>query len=76
MTPIEEAVGALAADVDALAMFGPSSSEHDRFLAAATDSELDSFVVARENAVGANGFIELPLEFRDVRSNKIVTRGA
>ena len=67
MTPIEEAVGDFAGDVDALAMFGPSSSEHERFTEAADDSELEAFVVAPENSVSADEFIELPLEFQDIR---------
>jgi len=67
MTPIEEAVGDLAADVDALAIFGPSSSEYDRFTGAAEETDLDCFVVASENVVEAETFIELPLEFQDIR---------
>ena len=67
MTPIEEAVGDLAGGVDALAVFGPSSSEHDRYVGAAEDSDLEAFVVGPENATGADEFIELPLEFKDIR---------
>jgi LysM repeat protein len=67
MTVIEETVGDLAADVNALAVFGPSSSEHDRYVGAADESDLEAFVVGQENATGADEFIELPLEFGDVR---------
>jgi hypothetical protein len=61
MTPIEEAVGGFADDVDALALFGPSSSEYARFSEAAEATDLEVLVVASEDTVSAAEFIEIPL---------------
>ncbi len=64
MSDLHEAVGALVADVDSVALFSPSTSEYERYTGG---SEVDVLVIGRENAVGAPEFIELPLEFDDVR---------
>jgi diadenylate cyclase len=50
--------------IDALLVFSPSSSYYDRV----KDVEnADLVVVATENSVGADEFVELPLAFEDVR---------
>jgi DNA integrity scanning protein DisA with diadenylate cyclase activity len=64
MSDLEAAVGRLVADVDAVALFAPSASEFERF----TDGpDVDVIVVGRENPVDAPVFVELPLDFADVR---------
>ena len=50
-------------DVDAFFVFSPSGSFYER----CTDVEVPVVVVAPENAVGAETFVELPLSFVDVR---------
>ena len=50
--------------IDALLLFSPSGSYYERALA--TDG-VDVVVVSPENAVGAERFVELPVEFQDVR---------
>ena len=54
----------LLADIDALFLFSPSGSFHERF---ADGVDLDTVVVAPENDVGADTFVELPLKFENVR---------
>jgi diadenylate cyclase len=50
--------------IDALLVFSPSGSYYDRL----TEVEgPDLVVVGKENSVGAERFVELPLEFEDVR---------
>jgi DNA integrity scanning protein DisA with diadenylate cyclase activity len=55
----------LVSDVDSLFLFSPSSSFYERVI----ESEYDvlTVVVAPENAVDANTFVELPVEFDNVR---------
>jgi diadenylate cyclase len=63
MADILDLVGDIVADVDTVLLFSPSGSYYERF------SELDELgvvVVAPENGVGADEFVELPLEFEDV----------
>ncbi|MCF2165222.1 diadenylate cyclase DacZ [Halobacterium salinarum] len=50
--------------IDALLVFSPSGSYYDRV---ADVEGVDVVVVATENAVGAETFVELPLAFDDVR---------
>ena len=64
MSDLRDTVGALVDDIDAIALFSPSSSEFDRYSSA---TDLDVLVVGRENTLDVDAFIELPLEFRDVR---------
>jgi DNA integrity scanning protein DisA with diadenylate cyclase activity len=52
----------LVAGVDAAFLFSPSGSDYERF----ADADVDVIVVAPENAVDAEHFVELPLEFVDV----------
>jgi DNA integrity scanning protein DisA with diadenylate cyclase activity len=63
MSDLLELLGDVVADVDAVVLFSPSGSYYDRF-AGLDDIEL--VVVAPENSVGAEKFVELPLEFRDL----------
>ncbi|MFB6354175.1 MAG: diadenylate cyclase domain-containing protein, partial [Halobacteriales archaeon] len=63
MSDLEAAVGRLVADVDAVALFSPSASEYERF----DGDDVEVVVVGRENPVDAPDFVELPLEFDDVR---------
>jgi len=65
MTDIREAVEHITADIDAVAVFSPSASEYERY--ADVDNRVDVLVIAQENAVSADQFIELPLDFEDVR---------
>ncbi|MFB6311051.1 MAG: diadenylate cyclase DacZ [Salinirussus sp.] len=53
----------LVADVDALFLFSPSAAAYE---ALAQHDDADVVVVAPENAVDADRFVELPLEFRNV----------
>jgi len=64
MTSLPGLAEDLVSDVDALFCFSPSGSYYER---AAAVEDVDVVVVAPENAVGAELFVELPLEFSDVR---------
>jgi len=64
MAALTELLGDLVGDVDVLMLFSPSGSYYERAREAAED--VDLVVVATENAVGADGFVELPLSFADV----------
>ncbi|AQL44208.1 hypothetical protein BV210_16475 [Halorientalis sp. IM1011] len=65
MSDLRELLGGLVSDVDAVFLFSPSSSFYEDF-----EGEDDTLVVvvAPDNAVGAEEFVELPLEFNDVAS--------
>jgi DNA integrity scanning protein DisA with diadenylate cyclase activity len=65
MTDIRDAINPIAADVDAITVFAPSTTEYERY--ADVDDGTDVLVVARENSVDAENFIELPVDFDDVR---------
>ena len=64
MASVSDLAGSLLSDVDGLVLFAPSSGQYERF--GALDDGTDVIVVAGENAVGAESFVELPLEFDDV----------
>jgi DNA integrity scanning protein DisA with diadenylate cyclase activity len=53
----------VVADVDAFFAFSPSSAYYER----CADLDAPLVVVAPENGVGADAFVELPLEFEDIR---------
>ena len=60
MSTLDDLLDDIAADVDAVLLFSPGSATAESF-------ENDSpVVVARENVVEAERFVELPLEFTDV----------
>jgi DNA integrity scanning protein DisA with diadenylate cyclase activity len=64
MASLVELLGGLVADVDAVFLFSPSGALYERYVDV---DEVDVAVVAPENAVGAETFVELPLEFENVR---------
>jgi DNA integrity scanning protein DisA with diadenylate cyclase activity len=62
MVDVLDLLGDIVADTDAVFLFSPSGSYHDRF----ADLDPPVVVVAPENTVGADRFVELPLEFENV----------
>ncbi|WP_311174055.1 diadenylate cyclase [Halobellus ordinarius] len=65
MSALSDLLGDVVSDVDGVFLFSPSSSHYERF--ADTDLDADIVVVAPENAVDAETYVELPLEFDNVR---------
>jgi len=65
MTVLDELLDDLVADVDGVFLFSPSSSVYEDFAAV---EDTDVVVVAPENGVGAETYVELPLDFNDVSS--------
>ena len=63
MTTLDEAFADLYDDVDAVLLFSPNSAYVERF----ADADVPTVVVAQDNAVGAERFVDLPLSFDDVR---------
>jgi DNA integrity scanning protein DisA with diadenylate cyclase activity len=63
MATLSELLDGLVADVDGVFLFSPSGSYYEQF----ADIEEELVVVAPENTVGAETFVELPLEFENVR---------
>jgi len=64
MAALQELLGDLVTGIDALVLFSPSGSYYERALdAVGTD---DLVVVASDNAVGADSYVDLPLPFADV----------
>ncbi|WP_458204607.1 diadenylate cyclase DacZ [Haladaptatus sp. NG-SE-30] len=64
MTSLSDLLDDLVTGVDAVFLFSPSGSYYDRF---ADIDEPEVVVVAPDNHVGANEFVELPLEFDNVK---------
>ena len=64
MDAITDLFEPIVSDVDALMLFSPSSSYYED---AASIDELIPIVVDVENAVDADTFVGLPLDFRDIR---------
>ena len=62
MTEIGDLLDDIVADVDDVFLFSPSGSLHERFL----DHGIPAVVVAPENEVNAERYVELPLEFKDL----------
>jgi len=63
MVDVVDLLGEVVADTDAVLLFSPSGSFHERF------AELDDLavvVVAPENTVDADRYVELPIEFDDI----------
>jgi len=60
MTGLGDFVEELVADVDAVFLFSPTASVHERL------AEHDPVVVGAENEVDAEAFVELPLDFNDL----------
>ncbi|MFB6235152.1 MAG: diadenylate cyclase DacZ [Halopenitus sp.] len=63
MASLTDLLGDIVTSVDAVFLFSPTSSLYDRF----QDSEEEVVVVAPDNDVDADDFVELPLEFDNVR---------
>jgi len=63
MASLTDILDDLVVDVDATFLFSPSGSYYERF----ADADEEVVVVATENDVDAGTFVELPLEFRNVR---------
>lgn len=62
MTALGDYVGEVIGEADALLVFSPSGADYER----ATTVETDTILVDRTNDVGAEFFVELPLEFDDL----------
>ncbi|WP_255191580.1 diadenylate cyclase DacZ [Natronobeatus ordinarius] len=65
MAGLDDAFGDLFSGVDGVLLFSPSGSYYERF-ESLEDEECPVIVVGTENAVGADVFVELPIEFDDV----------
>jgi DNA integrity scanning protein DisA with diadenylate cyclase activity len=65
MAALSDLLGDIVADVDGLFLFSPSGSFYERF--AESDPDVPIVVVAPENTVDADTYVELPLEFDNVR---------
>ncbi|ELY87097.1 diadenylate cyclase DacZ [Natrinema altunense] len=63
MAGLDDVFGDLFASVDAVVLFSPSGSYYEQVMAV---DDLDIVVVGTENDVGAETFVELPLEFADI----------
>lgn len=62
MTGVRDFVGDIVGEADVLLVFSPSSAEIER----ARELETPVVVVARDNDVDAESFVELPLEFNEL----------
>ena len=62
MTALDDLTGDLVADPDVVLLFSPSAGTYEPF----TDADVETIVIAKENGVDAENFIELPLEFNNV----------
>ncbi|MFB6132256.1 MAG: diadenylate cyclase DacZ [Halanaeroarchaeum sp.] len=65
MAAISDLFEPIVSDVDALFLYSPSSSYYDD---ARELEDLKLVVVSTENSLEADAFVELPLAFRDIRS--------
>ncbi|MFB6114171.1 MAG: diadenylate cyclase DacZ [Halodesulfurarchaeum sp.] len=63
MADLSDLLEEIVSDVDALFLFSPSGSYYDT---ATAIEDVDVVVVAPDNSVGADTFVELPLEFDSV----------
>ena len=73
MATLDDLLGDLVADVDAVFLFSPSGAFYERVVGSDADTEarvpddVPVVVVAPQNAVEASLLVELPLEFTNVR---------
>ncbi|MFC5136041.1 MULTISPECIES: diadenylate cyclase DacZ [Haloferacaceae] len=71
MASLTDHLSELVEDADAVLLFSPTASFHDRFTGdeagGRSDERTDIVVVAPDNDVDADPFVELPIPFRDVR---------
>jgi len=63
MATLRDSLGDFVDDVDGLFLFDPSAAYYERF----ADADVTRVVIAAENDVDAETFVELPLEFDNVR---------
>ncbi|AXG07718.1 diadenylate cyclase [Haloplanus rubicundus] len=63
MATLRDSLGDFVDGVDGLFLFSPSTAYYERF----ADADVPRVVIANENGVGADSFVELPLEFDNVR---------
>jgi DNA integrity scanning protein DisA with diadenylate cyclase activity len=63
MATLRDSLGHLVDDVDGLFLFSPSTAYYERF----ADVDVERIVIADENGVSADSFVELPLDFDNVR---------
>jgi DNA integrity scanning protein DisA with diadenylate cyclase activity len=66
MSELGELLNEIVSDVDGTLLFSPSGSRYEAFLESNLDEETP-IVVATDNGVDADRYVELPLEFEDVR---------
>jgi len=64
MAGLVDLLDEIVTDVDAAMLFSPSGSYYED---ARDVEDVDVLVIAPENAVGAEHFVELPVEFADIR---------
>jgi len=62
MDSVDDILSDIVADVDAVFLFSPNSSFYERF-----EGDATTVVVAPENTVDAATFVELPIEFTNIR---------
>jgi len=65
MTGLDEFLDELVTGADGLFLFSPGKSDYDRM---AEEEDVDVIVVGAENDVDAESFVELPVEFDDLRT--------
>ncbi|KAB1188323.1 MULTISPECIES: diadenylate cyclase [Haloferax] len=63
MAALSELLGDIVTDVDGLFLFTPSHSHYERF----AEADVPTIVIAPENTVDAETFVELPLQFQNVK---------
>ena len=63
MADVHDLLDRVVGEVDAVFLFSPSTAFHERF---ADLDDIEVVVVAPENGIGADRFVELPFEFEDV----------
>jgi len=63
MSNLRDLLGGIVDDVDAICLFSPTGTYYESF----ADTELPVVVVSPENSVDAERYVELPLEFADIR---------
>ncbi len=65
MVGLDDVFGDIYENIDALVLFSPSGSYYER-VADLDDEDLDVITIGTENVVGADTFVELPLDFANV----------
>ncbi len=63
MVDVDDVFGDILSDVEVVVLFSPSGSYYERL---ANMEDLELVVVGTENTVGAETFVELPIEFQNV----------